>query len=439
MRKNLIHITPLILAALARYNKNLIMNKLLSILIVLLTFWACTRDSNIGPVCQLSGNVNPAQNEYLAITYGEYLDSARIDKEGNFSVEIPVEESGFGMIFYNNRLVKIFIEAGKTLNISILGDNFPDKIDYSGDLGPINHYLQLSRRLDGQTEISSEELFSKEPQEFIELTDSIREKKDKLLNEYMERYPEMDSGFAITRSTDILYNWASKQLLFPGYYALVNNKIPTLPDNYHQDYLSKLNLDNPALLNSQMYKTFLENYLDYREAVYLENHPEVEKLWFPGSVARFRVIHEEFTDQHIKDHLLFQSMSDHLDNFGTEHIDSFITNFRVSCTNEEYKKIIEKKFSTSETLSRGKEAPELSFYNKEGEKIKLSDLKGKLLYINFWASWSEWSIQEFPSGKNSEEILTAMKSTSCLFLWILYGIKISGNISLISKTLGAFN
>jgi len=35
----------------------------------------------------------------------------------------------------------------------------------------------------------------------------------------------------------------------------------------------------------------------------------------------------------------------------------------------------------------GDKAPEISLNNPDGKKIKLSDLKGKIVLIDFWASW----------------------------------------------------
>ncbi|MES2628931.1 MAG: TlpA disulfide reductase family protein [Bacteroidota bacterium] len=38
-------------------------------------------------------------------------------------------------------------------------------------------------------------------------------------------------------------------------------------------------------------------------------------------------------------------------------------------------------------INIGDKAPELKFKNPEGKELKLSDLKGKLVLIDFWASW----------------------------------------------------
>ncbi len=38
-------------------------------------------------------------------------------------------------------------------------------------------------------------------------------------------------------------------------------------------------------------------------------------------------------------------------------------------------------------LEKGNKAPEIELKNPQGEIIKLSDLKGKIVLIDFWASW----------------------------------------------------
>lgn len=44
-------------------------------------------------------------------------------------------------------------------------------------------------------------------------------------------------------------------------------------------------------------------------------------------------------------------------------------------------------YKQNATLAIGTKAPELAFNNPEGKEIKLSSLKGKLVLIDFWASW----------------------------------------------------
>jgi thiol-disulfide isomerase/thioredoxin len=45
---------------------------------------------------------------------------------------------------------------------------------------------------------------------------------------------------------------------------------------------------------------------------------------------------------------------------------------------------------------RRQEAPDVSFEDLDGNDVRLSDLRGRFLVVNFWASWCEPCITEWP-------------------------------------------
>ena len=44
----------------------------------------------------------------------------------------------------------------------------------------------------------------------------------------------------------------------------------------------------------------------------------------------------------------------------------------------------------------GELAPDFTLTNMEGKEVKLSDYKGKLVYLNFWATWCGYCDEEMP-------------------------------------------
>jgi peroxiredoxin len=355
------------------------------------------RPSGIRPgTARISGTIQPVIKGYLNVTAGPVLDSARIGKDGSFSIDIPLKEPMKAMLFFNNRLTDVYLEPGKSIDLKINSTAFPNLTGYEGELGPVNHYLTLARKLDQQTMMTPAELFSREPEDFMRVTDSIRDLKLKLLEEYRTKYPEIDSGFVARAKADIGFAWADQRVLYPSSYQIFKGTIPVVGTEYYPELTEAVDLNANSNLQSSVYREFIQDYLDYRAQAYLQKHGEIKKLIFPESVARFRVIHEEFANPQIIDYLLYSAMKDHLASYGTIKVESFLTDFRLTCKNQDYVAQVNRMVEDMEKVALGEPAPDFTAYRPDGKKVKISDYFGQLLYIGFWASWSDWSLQEIP-------------------------------------------
>lgn len=74
----------------------------------------------------------------------------------------------------------------------------------------------------------------------------------------------------------------------------------------------------------------------------------------------------------------------------------------------------------AEKASRGKKAKSQPFIlnDMSGEKVYLSDYEGKVIYLDFWASWCGPCRQQFPFAKKMKEKLSKKEKEQIVFLYI---------------------
>jgi len=59
-----------------------------------------------------------------------------------------------------------------------------------------------------------------------------------------------------------------------------------------------------------------------------------------------------------------------------------------------YLPLVDRQVAIAERLAPGMPAPDIDLHTPDGQTIKLSDLKGKVVYITFWASWCKQCVSE---------------------------------------------
>ena len=102
----------------------------------------------------------------------------------------------------------------------------------------------------------------------------------------------------------------------------------------------------------------------------------------------------------IKEYLIANDLRHWMDSQGiTPEIDSVFNEFKLEFEGSIYRTTLQKKYDKKVTILPGGIAPDFSGRTLEGKLISLKDFKGKVVYVDIWASWCAPCLGEIPYSK----------------------------------------
>lgn len=302
-----------------------------------------------------------------------------LDAEGCFDTIISLKAPAY----YNISRNTLYLSPGDDLDIKITQKN--TEAEFSGKGAEANLYLKnrlfphAGSYLHGG--VNMKENFA-QTHRFIDSMAMARREQLNNLQKVSKEFKKMENARI---SADVLNSYS----YYPTYaniYAQVN-KAPEVAIRKHQvdSFYTSLASEMRPLVEELNHSTVLDVAVVRSVLGSLMNDRQL-KGWSEGM---------EFVPE-VKDLLMASRWIDRLNGHVDVSVINGATDFAQTIGNEEYAQEILLKVKNAGKLLPGQPAIDFSLSDIEGNNYSLSDFKGKVLYVDFWATWCGPCTKESP-------------------------------------------
>lgn len=376
--------------------------KRILLLLLLPAMFACSgTDQDVTQVQIITENATFEEVELAYFTdfitrNRETLTATRQD-EGTFVFEVQPDYPVIASITMGDTRMNVFLDKGSDLEIMADMDNLENSIAFEGSLASENEFLEHYSR-DYEPLYNQQAFMARmretQPDEFTRFAQTAINEVTGAMNEFHSENP-LGSSFRDYFTTDFTYQVYGYQLSYPMYleYIYDEEEIPEIPEDYYAFLDDAVDFTREDLMigsAASFHSTYIQYYLSENEERIPEDltYPEMI-MWvaeevFEGDVKNYtKAFGINFQFNHGDFHTAVENYESFQSSNNWEHLNELLT----SSYNQALK------------VAPGVEAPEITLTDINGEEVSLSDFRGKVVYLDFWASWCGPCMREMPYAK----------------------------------------
>ena len=374
----------------------------------------CCTDANKAYIT-FSGNIKNNNESILKVTnYNSSLkQEIAIDSLGNFSGPVLVEKDGYYFFQVGRFYTTVRFKKGHNVDVSIDMDDFFKSISYSGDLKNINNYNVAKAQLRAKQVGNTKEYFVVRLNEFLPKIEKTRDTLFYLLQQSRLNGKDVDIEKKI-----IEYEYLQTYNNYKKFYTYHKKIDPRLPADYFEPVINMDIDDDEIFRYSRAYRNLIiENYrLTSKKA--LKENPKLSIIDFVSSKTssiKSLDIREQISS------MLIRQMKEK-----NKNIESDYKRIMGLLSTKRMKDKLTQRYNSAKSTKTGLASVDFNYENYNGGMTSLKDLRGKLLYIDVWATWCGPCLIEMPdlsklineySGKNIEFVSISIDSKNDYDKW----------------------
>lgn len=359
------------------------MNKLLSVLLVCLFLASCGREKPKYAV--IYGQVPLSQNRKMQLIDKNVVREIPITHNGKFRDTIEnYGNKNYFMLSYNKTNLPLFIEDGAVIQID--AKNGLEKAEIGGEYGQIIQYLRQKGEILGENiYYKKREFYSLEPQQMLQrLNQAFSKVENSLQSSMIENFVSIEKKALKYEKQYILST-------YPSYYKFLNDKEPDLPESFPKT--QKIDLENT--IDYQKYQS-------YRKMAMAQVIDPCQQKGNKEAFEDVFKVAKSIKNEPLRDDLIRYLLE--ISAGQKKDVIERLNDFAQGCVKDQgLREEITKWWEKSQRLLPGNPSHGFAFENYKKGKTTLSDLKGKLVYIDLWATWCPDCIREIPSLKETQK------------------------------------
>jgi thiol-disulfide isomerase/thioredoxin len=367
----------------------------LLLIIVIVTFFSCKKENSNDYVI-ISGEIeNPNSDSLSILNKNKNLIKVLLLKKDNTFRDTLNLPEGFYSLSDGKENTKIYLKPKFDLNISVNTKEFDESIFYEGVGSNENNYLAKKYFLEESFgKLNYYGYYAKLTEgDFLKLTDSLYNVQINLLNSY----PNLDKDFTFIESKSLEFQKLLKHSSFEKIRGYVTDNMDFKVSSNYPNPFKNVDLSNEKLLISPNYLFYIEAYLTKKTS----DNINKDDLNIEYTLEFVKTIKKEVKNDKIKGELAYNIGKWSLTR--VKKLDSVYNQIIPLLTNKEYLKEVTEKYRKIKKIEKGAISPTFELNDINGRTISLNQLKGKLVYIDIWATWCMPCIKEIPSLKKMEE------------------------------------
>lgn len=351
---------------------------------------------------EISFNTN-----YLAYYPQRYV--AHLDKTGAFQMSFTVPKGVFTLaqLQYGNSIADILLSPGDSLYMTVNAKRFDSSVHYAGRGANTQNFLAdytIRHGRINQYSLKIRGFLTKDPADFLKELDGSYTNEVAIAKKWVPALPP-----AFTRYWNAFHQYYNYFIIeqYPQARQMVASRryTDTISDVYYK-VVDKLPLAfNDSFLQVPSYFLYLTGILEVKLKAtgYTWHGRDTTAMRnFEDSVYKLAI---QQLPSGSKEYYMAQSLYGRARTQPLSRTEAQLTYFKNNWSASNYLPLLEKQVGIARRLAPGQPAPDIEINTPDGKQMHLSDLKGKVVYLGFWAEWCKQCIGEMISERMVKDLI----------------------------------